>query len=40
MYIDFVPNRNFPPAILLRESYRKQVKKCTLAKLSLTKAPG
>src|ERR687891_1492560 len=36
MYIDIVPNRKSPPAILLRESYREngQVKKRTLANLS------
>ena len=36
MYIDVVPNRNSPPAILLRESYRdgKKIKKRTLANLS------
>lgn len=36
MYIDTVPNRHSPPAILLRESYREggQVKKRTLANLS------
>ena len=36
MYIDIVPNRNSPPAILLRESYRegKKVKKRTVANLS------
>ena len=36
MYIDTVPNRNSPPAILLRESYRQngKVKKRTLANLS------
>ena len=36
MYIDRVPNRNSPPAILLRESYREdgKVKKRTLANLS------
>ena len=36
MYIDTVPNRNSPPAILLRESYREngKVKKRTLANLS------
>jgi hypothetical protein len=36
MYIDRVPNRSSPPAILLRESYREghQVKKRTLANLS------
>jgi hypothetical protein len=40
MYIDTVPNRNSPPAILLRESYRDggKVKKRTLANLS--KLPG
>ena len=42
MYIESVPNRNSPPAILLRESYRKhgKFKKRTLANLSLAKAPG
>lgn len=36
MYIDTVPNRNSPPCILLRESYRvgKKVKKRTLANLT------
>jgi transposase len=37
MYIESVPNRNSPPAVLLRESYRDQngqVKKRTLANLS------
>jgi hypothetical protein len=36
MYIDTVPNRNSPPAILLRESYRDQgkIKKRTLLNLS------
>lgn len=36
MYIDTVPNRKSPPAILLRESYRKngKVNKRTLANLS------
>ena len=36
MYIDTVPNRNSPPAILLRESYRQdgQVRKRTLCNLS------
>lgn len=36
MYIDIVPNRHSPPAILLRESYREdgKVKKRTLANLS------
>jgi hypothetical protein len=36
MYIDAVPNRNSPPAVLLRESYREggKVKKRTLANLS------
>ena len=40
MYIDTVPNRKSPPAILLRESYREngKVKKRTLANLS--KLPG
>ena len=36
MYIDIVPNRNSPPAILLRESYREdgKVKKRTIANIS------
>lgn len=36
MYIDVVPNRNSPPAVLLRKSYREdgKVKKKTLANLS------
>lgn len=36
MYIDVVPNRNSPPAVLLRESFRegKKVRKRTLANLS------
>lgn len=36
MYIDVIPNRTSPPAILLRESYRDhgKVKKRTLANLS------
>jgi hypothetical protein len=36
MFIETVPNRNSPPAVLLRESYRegKRVKKRTLANLS------
>ena len=36
MYIERVPNRNSPPAVLLRESYREgnQVSKRTLANLS------
>ena len=36
MYIEAVPNRNSPPAVLLRESYREagKVKKRTLANLS------
>jgi hypothetical protein len=36
MYIESVPNRNSPPAILLRESYREgaKVKKRTLTNLS------
>jgi transposase len=40
MYIDIVPNRNSPPAVLLRESYREggTVKKRTLANLS--RLPG
>ena len=40
MYIERVPNRNSPPAVLLRESFREdgKVKKRTLANLS--KWPG
>ena len=36
MYIDIVPNRGSPPAILLRESVRegKRVRKRTIANLS------
>ena len=36
MFIDSIPNRTSPPAILLRESYREggRVKKRTLANLS------
>ncbi|MGC8552027.1 MAG: hypothetical protein ACP5O7_04080 [Phycisphaerae bacterium] len=36
MYIDVVPNRNFPPAVLLRKSVRvgNKVRKETLANLS------
>jgi len=41
MYIERVPNRSSPPAILLRESYRegKKVRKRTLANLSKWPAP-
>jgi transposase len=37
MYIESIPNRNSPPAVLLRESYREdgKVKKRTLANLSV-----
>ena len=36
MYVDIVPNRNSPPAVLLRESIRegKKTNKVTLANLS------
>jgi hypothetical protein len=36
MFIEVVPNRNSPPAVLLRESYRQdgKVKKRTLGNLS------
>jgi hypothetical protein len=36
MHIDVVPNRNSPPAILLRETFREgaKVRKRTLANLS------
>ena len=42
MYIATIPNRNSPPAILLRESYREQgkVKSRTLANLSSLPAPA
>jgi hypothetical protein len=41
MYIDTIPNRNSPPAVLLRESYRdgRDVKKRTLANLSKVPEP-
>jgi transposase len=41
MYVERVPNRNSPPAILLRESYRDgdKIKKRTLANLSDWPAP-
>ncbi len=37
MYIEAVPNRNSPPAILLRESYREdgKIKKRTLLNLTV-----
>ena len=40
MYIESVPNRNSPPAVLLREAYREdgKVKKRTLANLSCLSA--
>ena len=40
MHIDIVPNRNSPPAVLLRESYREgpNVRKRTLANLSALSA--
>ena len=36
MYVEYVPNRNSPPAVLLREGWRegKKVKKRTVANLS------
>lgn len=42
MYIDVVPNRNSPPAILLRESWRegKRTRKRTVANLSKLPAPA
>ena len=41
MFIEIVPNRNSPPAVLLRESYREdgKVKKRTLANLSKLPLP-
>jgi hypothetical protein len=41
MYIETIPNRNSPPAILLRESYREdgKVRKRTLANLSMLSTP-
>src|SRR6266481_3147306 len=40
MFIDVIPNRGSPPAVLLRESYRdgSKVKKRTLANLSQLEA--
>ena len=40
MHIDIVPNRDSPPAVLLRESFRegKKVRKRTLANLSALSA--
>ena len=40
MYIESIPNRNSPPAVLLREAYREagKVKKRTLANLSCLSA--
>lgn len=37
MYISSIPNRSSPPAILLRESYRKDGKVCTRTLANLTK---
>ena len=36
MYIESIPNRNSPPAILLREAWRegKRIRKRTIANLS------
>jgi hypothetical protein len=41
MYVERIPNRNSPPAILLRESYRDgdKIRKRTLANLSDWPAP-
>lgn len=41
MYVDVVPNRDSPPAVLLRESWRegKKIRKRTLANLSSLPAP-
>jgi transposase len=39
MYIDTVPNRNSPPAILLRESYRDEKKVCKRTVANITKWP-
>ncbi|MGR3316933.1 MAG: IS1634 family transposase [Candidatus Anammoxibacter sp.] len=39
MYIDIVPNRNSPPAILLRESYRDRGKVCKRTVANITKWP-
>ena len=38
MYVERIPNRNSPPAILLRESYREagKIKKRTLAQLPVS----
>lgn len=39
MYIDTVPNRNSPPALLLRESYRDGKKVCKRTFANITKWP-
>lgn len=39
MYIERVPNRNSPPAILLRESYREGKKVCKRTLANLSKLP-
>lgn len=39
MYIDIVPNRNSPPAVLLRESYRDGKKVCKRTVANITKWP-
>jgi transposase len=39
MYIDTVPNRNSPPALLLRESYRDGKKVCKRTITNITKWP-
>ena len=42
MYVESVPNRNSPPAVLLRESYREAGRVCkrTLANLSALVGAG
>ena len=37
MYIDTVPNRNSPPTLLLRESYRNKGKVCKRTSANITK---
>ena len=39
MYIDTVPNRNSPPTLLLRESYRNKGKVCKRTSANITKWP-
>jgi len=40
MYIDVVPNRDSPPCVLLRESYREAGKVCKRTLANLSKLPS